>query len=239
MKGVCALVVLFLLCLEAKAQECPYIHVEGRVVDTLSRQSFYNLLVINRTKATGVIGSPDGSFSLNANKGDTINLSISGYRPVSFIVNGYNCKQHKTIILSLVSYQSQAVIVKPLKTLDEIKEDRENLVLKETRKLKGFKAFSSPITALYERFSKTAKSKSKAAKLQHQDDVNDVVKELLRVYVSYDIVALDESEFVDFVYFMNISEGFLKTASDYQLIMFIKSKLKQYRRLNDYYYQKE
>lgn len=239
MKNGCLLLFSFFVMNCLLAQDCPFIRVEGRVVDTLHPQSFYNLLVINRTTSSGVIGSPDGTFSIDAQEGDTISLSTSGYKSASFIVKNYNCKQKKTIVLSLISYQSQTVVVKPLKTLDEIKEERNDLSLTQTRKLKGVAAFMSPISALYERFSKKGKAKAKLAELQHQDNINNVVKELLKLYVSYDVVELDESEFADFINFMHISEGFLRTASDYELITYIKAKLSQYRSLNDYYFQKE
>jgi len=220
-------------------QECSSIEVKGSVVDTTKAQPFYNVVIVNRSTGVGVFGSPDGTFDFKAKEGDEITLSVTGYKISSFVVMGYNCKQFKTIVLSLVTYQSKEVIVKPLKTLEELKKERQELALKETRTVKGIDVMVSPISALYERFSKIGKSKTLAAKLEHQDDINNVLQELLRLYVSYDVVDLDEAEFVDFIQFLNISEDFLKSASDYQLILFIKDKLEHYKSLNDYYYQKK
>jgi hypothetical protein len=220
-------------------QSCPLVNVEGQVVDTTSNQRFFNMLVINRSSNQGLLGNPNGTFQISAHEGDTITLSVSGYSLVNFKVVGYNCKQHKTIVLHLIRFESNEVVVKPIKSLEEIKKEREQLVLKMPEKLKGVDAFVSPITALYQRFSKIERTKAKVAELTHQDNVNKVLKELLRTYVSYDVVDLDESEFVDFIHFMNISEDFLRNSNDYQLIMLIKEKLKQYRSLNDYYFQKE
>lgn len=220
-------------------QECPLIEVKGSVSDTTKAQAFYNLMIVNRSTGVGIFGSPDGTFDFKAKEGDEITLSVTGYKITSFIVKGYNCKQSKTVVLSLVTYESKEVIVKPIKTLEELKKERQELALKETRTVKGLDVAVSPITALYERFSKIGKSKTLAAKLEHQDDINNVLQELLRLYVSYDVVDLDEAEFVDFIQFLNISEDFLKSASDYQLILFIKDKLEHYKSLNDYYYQKK
>jgi hypothetical protein len=55
-----------------------------------------------------------------------------------------------------------------------------------------------------------------------------VLKELLRVYISYDIVNLDEEEFEDFITFLNIDENFLKTSSEMELVTFIKDKFEHY-----------
>jgi hypothetical protein len=236
--GFVLIVFLFFIHL-VRAQECSSIEVKGSVIDTSKAQSFYNVVIVNRSTGVGIFGSPDGTFEFKAKEGDKITLSVTGYKMSSFIVESYNCKQFKTIVLSLVTYQSRDVIVKPLKSLEDIKKERQELALKETRTVKGINVAISPITALYERFSKIGKSKTLAAKLEHQDDINNVLKELLRLYVSYDVVDLDEAEFVDFIQFLNISENFLKSASDYQLILFIKDKLEHYKSLNDYYYQKK
>lgn len=227
------------LCVTLRAQECKTISVTGVVQDTSKAQSFYNLMIVNRANGVGIFGNPNGTFSFSAKDGDQITVSVTGYKTTEFTVKSYNCKYKITLILEMLSHQSDVVVVHPVKTLDQIKKERQELALKETRTVTGVDAFQSPITALYERFNRIEKSKHLAAQLQHQDDINNVLKELLRTYVSYDVVELDESEFMDFVHFLNISENFLKTASDYQLILFIKDKLEHYKKLNDYYYQED
>jgi hypothetical protein len=56
------------------------------------------------------------------------------------------------------------------------------------------------------------------------------------VYVAYEIVKLDEEEFDHFVEFLNIDEDFLKTASEMELITFIKDKFEHFSRVNNHYY---
>lgn len=221
------------------SQECKWIDVTGMVQDTTKTEAFYNLMIVNRANGVGIFGNPNGTFSFNAKEGDQITISVSGYKTTEFTVGNYNCKYKKTIVLEMLSYKSDAVVVHPVKTLDQIKKERQELALKETRTVTGIDAFQSPITALYERFNKIEKSKHLAAQLEHEADINNVLKELLRTYVSYDVVKLDESEFMDFIHFLNIPESFLKTASDYQLILYIKDKLEHYKKLNDYYYQED
>ena len=55
-----------------------------------------------------------------------------------------------------------------------------------------------------------------------------MVKELLRVYVAYEIINLTEDEFDDFITFLNVDESFLKTASEMELIVFIKDKFEHF-----------
>lgn len=216
------------------AQECTEITVSGRVADSIEQRSFYNLMIINKTTGKGYFGRPDGTFTFAAKDGDSIVLSITGYKNTGFrVVSNPYCAMRVTKIIAQLSYQSSDVVVRPLKTLDQIKEERERLAFQETRTVTGINVIQSPITALYERFSKRERSKRLVAEMQHRDDKNMVVKELLRTYVSYDIIDLTEEQFIDFIDFLNISEAFLMTASDYDLILFIKDKFEHYRAINN------
>jgi hypothetical protein len=123
------------------------------------------------------------------------------------------------------------VIVRPLKTLEQIKEERENLALRETRLVTGVNVLESPITALYQAFSKKEQNKRWIAEQQFKDDQRRIVLELLRLYVAFDIIELTEAEFDAFITFLNIDEQFIKTASEMELILFIKDKYDHFRRL--------
>mgnify|MGYP000135443974 CR=1 FL=1 len=46
-------------------------------------------------------------------------------------------------------------------------------------------------------------------------------KELLRLYVSYDIIQLSEDQFDDFILFINVDVNFFKTATEFELVTFI------------------
>ena len=120
------------------------------------------------------------------------------------------------------------VVIRPLKSLEEIKEEREGLALRETKFVTGIEVLQSPITALYQTFSKKEQNKAWIAEQVYKDDQRRVVKELLRNYVSYDIIELNEDEFDDFISFLNINETFLKTATEMELITFIKDKFEHY-----------
>ena len=65
---------------------------------------------------------------------------------------------------------------------------------------------------------------------EYKDDQRKVVKELLRLYVSFDIINLSEDEFDDFISFMNLDTDFLKTATEMELILFIKDKYDHFQR---------
>ncbi|MBU3659287.1 MAG: hypothetical protein FGM14_05435 [Flavobacteriales bacterium] len=210
--------------------QCDKVFVSGRVVDTLRPQSFYNLMVINRTTGRGIFGQPDGYFSVYVRPNDKIALSTKEYPIYEFTAKpDSNCQCQVIAYIEKLPQQVQEVVVKPLKTLEQIKEERKNLVLRETRQVTGIEALQSPITALYQAFSKKEQNKRWIAEQKYKDDQRQVVKELLRLYVAYEIIEMEETEFDDFIIFLNADPDFLKTAAEMELVLFIKDKFEHFK----------
>lgn len=213
--------------------QCTEVLLKGSVQDTVNPQGFYNLMVVNMSTKQGVFGGSKGDFSVYANVGDTIAFSVTGYdKRMVTVIPDENCQMDTNVFIDSKVQKFETVEVRPIKSLEEIKKEREELSKRETRTVTGINVLQSPITALYERFSKKAQSRQMVAEMEHQDNINEILKELLRVYVSYDVVYLEEEEFEAFVYFLNVDEHFLKTASDYELITYIKDKLEHYKSMN-------
>lgn len=57
------------------------------------------------------------------------------------------------------------------------------------------------------------------------------MKELLALYVAYDIIELNEKDFDSFISFLNVNEYFLKTASEMELVLFVKDKYEHFQML--------
>ena len=91
----------------------------------------------------------------------------------------------------------------------------------------------SPITALYQAFSKKEKNKRWIAEQEFKDDKRKIVKELLRLYVSYEIINLNENQFDRFIAFLNLNDDFLKTSTEMELILFIKDKHEHFKKINN------
>ena len=212
--------------------QCEQVFVSGRVEDTLNRDMFYNLMVINKTTGRGVFGQPNGYFSVYVRPGDKIALSTKGYPVYEFIAKADgDCQNHIYAIIERIPQEIEQVVVRPLKSLEQIKEERQALSQRETRLVSGINVLESPITALYQAFSKKEQSKRWIAEQQYKDDQRRVVKELLRLYVAFEIIDLPEAIFDDFITFLNIDENFIKTASEMELVLFIKDKYDHFKSL--------
>jgi hypothetical protein len=229
---VIILISVLYLGFSVSAQSCDKVLFTGKVIDTIRPQSFYNLMLINKRTGQGVFGQPNGSFSIYVASGDTVLISVKEYLPQMIVVlPDANCQLKKRFIIEPKPKEIKEIKVKPLKSLEEIREEREALALRETRMVTGLEVMQSPITALYQAFSRKEQHKRWIAEQHYKDDQRKIVKELLRVYVSYDIINLNEEEFDDFIYFLNISDAFLKTATEMELITFIKDKFEHFREL--------
>ena len=190
-------------------------------------------MVVNKTTGRGVFGQPSGQFSVYANQGDLIALSTKGYPVYQFIVTpDENCQTKVLAYVERLPQEIPEVVVRPLKTLEQIKEERENLAMRETRLVTGVNVLESPITALYQAFSKKEQNKRWIAEQQFKDDQRRIVQELLRLYVAFDIIELTESQFDAFITFLNIDEQFIKTATEMELVLFIKDKYEHFKQLN-------
>lgn len=209
--------------------------IKGKVKDTTYNVGFYNLLVLNKSVGKGNFGQYDGSFTISVKKSDTIGISVSGYQTIyiSYADSAYQRFYRPTLYLETLEFEGEEVEVKPLKTLEELKEERASISKREVPTVTVTNAFQSPITALYMAFSKREKTKRLIAEMEYQDQQEDVVKEILRVYVSNDIIDLDQDEFTEFIRFLNLNPEFLKSATDYELIVYIKGKFEHYKKINE------
>lgn len=222
--------ILFLYFSSMSFGQCDKVLVTGKVIDSIRPQSFYNLMIVNQTTGKGVFGQPNGKFSVYVSNGDSISLSITGYPMVSFRVSADgNCQHRGVYELKGKVQEIEGVVVRPIKTLSQIKEEREALALRETRMVTGIEIMRSPLTALYQAFSKKEKAKRWIAQQEFKDNQEKVIKELLRTYVDGDIIELSEEEFDEFLHFLNMNSDFLKTASEMELIVFIKDKFEHYK----------
>ena len=208
---------------------CEKVFIKGRVVDSLRPQSFYNLMVVNKTEGKGVFGQPNGSFFTYAKEQDNMVLSVKGYPQHKFtVIADSNCQYQIDVFMERPPQVFDEVIIRPLKSLAKIKEERASLALRETRMVQGVEVLQSPITALYQAFSRKEKNKRWIAEQEYKDNKARIVRELLSLYVAYDIIELERDEFDLFIQFLNINEDFLKTASEMDLVLFIKDKYEHF-----------
>lgn len=201
-----------------------------------------NLIIVNQRLQQGSFGNPNGSFKIKMRKTDEITIGSYGYHNVTLSIKDsvYQESYYVEVRLSPLSYQLNAVTVFGERELERIYEDIDQLGYnRKNYQTTGVNAVSSPITALYEAFSRRAQKEREAYRLINESRRRDILKELLAKYVNHDIIDLDDTEFDGFLDFCGVTDRQLQSMTQLDFVMHIKKKFKLYRQLNpdDYYWE--
>lgn len=205
--------------------------INGQAYDKESKLPLPRLMVINKRTNIGTFADSEGKFSISALKSDTIMLSALGFKLKKITLKDSVYKKQYYIIIPLekLYFTLQEISVFASRTLNEIQMDIDKLGIKKSYSVVGLDAIESPITYLYERFSKFGKSKQKVAEWENEDFKRDILKDLFRLYIKHEIIDLTEAEFDAFIKYLNLSDEFIQNASQLELTMAVKGKYENFK----------
>jgi hypothetical protein len=189
------------------------------------------LMIINKRTNNGIFADADGKFTLTIMQTDTLIFSAIGFKVKKICIKDSVIKKEYTLDVPLqkLSFDLKEVSVFASRNLNDIQKDIDKLGKKSTYSVSGVDAIESPITALYERFSKFGKQKQKVAEWENEDLRRNVLKDLFRLYVKYDIIDLNDDQFDDFIKYLNLSDEFIQKATQFELVMAIKGRYESYK----------
>ncbi len=205
--------------------------ISGKVLDE-NGQPLSNAIIINKRSRAGQFGKADGTFVISCNQKDTIAITSLGYSTREFTFKDSTSKASFAIELYLEvrAYRMPDVVIFAPRDLERIQNDIAGLGYNENDyMLSGINAAQSPITFLYQQFSKKEQSKRLAAQLENEDRKRDLLKDLFHHYVAYDIIDLNNEEFDGFIDYLNVSEDFLKSSTQYDFLIYVKDRFKDYK----------
>jgi hypothetical protein len=213
------------------------VKVKGNVYDPENKGSIANLMVVNKRTQQGYFGNNTGVFELDVLKEDTLIIAATGFSTIkiSFRDSVKRDSYNISIPLRRLEVQLKEVEIFTHRDLEEIQKDIETLGYNEDEyMLTGIDAVSSPITALYQAFSRRERNKRMVAEMRNNDRRRSLLKELFRKYVDNDIIQLDNIEFDDFIDFCGVSDEYIKNASQYDFIMYIKKRFEVFRMVRNH-----
>jgi hypothetical protein len=213
------------------------ITISGNAVNSNGLGGLYQVIVINQRTSTGMLAEPNGHFTINCQKTDTILVSASGFsvKKICFLDSVYKSVYTFTVVLDSMHYSLAEVKIYLTKSLREVNEERNSLGnIPKTDKYQDINAIGSPIEYLYERFSRLEQSKRKVAQLEDEERRREVLKELFQIYIRHDIINLTDTEFDNFIDYCNFTDNFIKNSTDYDLVMAIKARYEQFEKAHDY-----
>lgn len=208
------------------------VKIDGQIYDKETKMPIPQVMIINKRTNVGVFSDNEGRFIIKSLKTDTIILSSLGYKIKKLCFKDSLAKTNYdlTITLDKLYFTLKEVNIYPVRSLNEIDKDRNKVGTKKGVSLQGLDAIQSPITYLYERFSKFGKSKQKVAAWENEDLKRDLLKELFRMYIRYDIIALNDTEFDAFIKYLNFSDEFIRNSTQLELVLAIKGKYENFKR---------
>jgi len=199
-------------------------------------------MAVNRNSGGGAFVERDGSFLVRACEGDTLVFGAIGYYTVERVVIKSMRNESLNITLRKLEVELATAEIFAPRTLNQIIKEIEALGYNEKDyRISDIDAFQSPITFLYEQFSREERSKREVAKLENTDKRRELLQELFSKYVDYEIIQLDPNEFKSFAEFCDPGDELLKEWSQYDFITYVKRQFAIYRmmprKLDDSDYQ--
>lgn len=232
MRRILLLLALLMACSTLFAQD--EVTVKGTVRGGDGERTFYDLMIVNRRTRTGTFANSDGTFSVRAQRNDTLLIGAGGYVTRTVPLEEFPDDELLKLRITLRpwSVDLQPVAILPKRTLKQIQGDIEKLGYNERDyRETGINALESPITFLYQAFSKRERSKREVAYLENEDRRRELLRELLEQYVDYGIINLSDESFDDFIDFCNVPEEVMKGLSQYDFLMYVKKKYQLYTSL--------
>jgi hypothetical protein len=230
---------LLLLATTAFAQDSTLIHINGRVYDPkTTHPDLTNFMVVDLRTQNGIFGRADGTFSIDIHRSDTLIVAVTGYEFRKFCYRDSTAKNEYQLVVALKEKLVRLPEVRILapRDLEAIHKDIEKLGYnKKDYEISGINAIESPITFLYQEFSRTEQLKMHNAQIVNDDKRRQLLKELLAHFVADGIISMDNNEFDHFVDFCDVSEAFMKEATQYEFMTYIKNRYELFIAMNDYY----
>lgn len=232
MRYLLLLPLLFLLTSDVLAQQ--EVIVKGTVRGGDGEHVFYDLMIVNRRTRTGTFANTDGTFTARTQRNDTLLIGAGGYVTRTLPLEEYPDEELDKLKITLRPWNIdlQPVAILPERTLKQIQADIAKLGYNEKDyRETGINALESPITFLYQEFSKRERSKRKVAQLENEDMKRELLRELLQQYVDYGIINLSDESFDDFIDFCAVPEEVIKGLSQYDFLIYVKKKYQLYTSL--------
>jgi hypothetical protein len=209
--------------------------IQGRVLTASSDQiTFYDLMIVNKRTRSGTFGNSDGTFVVRALQSDTLLIGSVGHQTRMITMRDSVPKDRYVVEIRMrpIQVQLAEVEVLPERTLKQIQKDIDKLGYRESDyRISQVDAFQSPITFLYQEFSRRERSKRLVAQLENEDRKRELLKELLYKYVQYDIINLSDEAFDDFIDFCNVPDEVIRGLTQYEFLLYVKKKYELYASL--------
>ena len=223
-KLVFAILFVLVSTLTVTAQE---ITIKGTVFENDSVTTIPFAYVVNKNTKLGIATDQNGDFTIKAKITDTLLISFLGKLPVKISLSSYKNKgsliQLKIYLISKPQELKEVTIL----SIDFSKEQRKQYE-KFIYKPKANNPVSSPITFLYDRFSKEAQSREKLRQFYEQDLIEEAARKRLTDEIIIRLTGNPAMNFDKMQSICHLSNSYIATALEYDLYLQVRKCYKSY-----------
>lgn len=228
--------------------------VAGYVFEETSGEPLpYVNVYVKRTRR-GTITDTAGYFAITAKVNDTLTFSSLGYDKKYVVINDSATDNSKPLIVFLDTriYQINSIDIIALKKYKQLEFEITHMRLPdddyifalnnfpvrpvdidyyERVNAPGFGLVYSPITALYNMFSKEGKELRKLEEVQRKDNLNNLINAKIGYDVIMKLTGMSQNEVNLFLDWCSFSPDFINKLTEYDLISVIMYKHSIYQKV--------
>jgi actin-related protein len=194
--------------------------IAGRLLDSITFKPVADVVVVNKNTNKVTLSGSDGYYYIAARKNDSIVFYLIGYFP----------KYLRFATQEELERQVHVSFLKPnIEELKEIEITAKKMQKENKRPYNQMPAdISSPISFLYERYSKKYKQYRKIEALEKAKYKKELEQGRFTREFVMSVTGLESEEAAEFMRMCRFSDEFLETASDYDFIVAIHKKYRYY-----------
>ena len=202
------------------------IHVQGQVIDLYSHLPVINAQIADQNASLRKVVDDAGKFDVTINRNDSIQIQAIGYASERFSFKDSLQKNSFNLTIRLDKIEITLPGVQVQENRD-FKELQQNAKAQEYNRrdytLHGVNALTSPITALYDEFSKHSKEERGYGQLEDASSRHAVLKALVERYIDDGILKVKEEDIDLFIDFANVPSQLVYNGNEYDLLNYLKN----------------
>ncbi len=224
MKKLLFVLLSFIVASQVDAQ----IVLQGTIIDSAKRNTINSVRVENLSTHQGDYSNADGFFSIEGKEGDYIIFSYLGFNNKVIRLNSSLNNNNQIVKMTIKTVGLKGVTIKQGPTQYQTDSAKRADIYKDAFDYTQTKSAMSPITSLYQVFSKKHKT------MRHfQDQIVDIEKQkFIDTRYSEELTAqmtgLKEEALIKFMQAYPMEVDFARAASDLEIKMWIKYNFQEY-----------
>jgi hypothetical protein len=215
-----------MICVSVEKSQAQTIHLQGRIIDLYSHQPVINAQVADQIGGLRKVVDNEGKFDITVNRNDSIQFQAVGYASQRFSFKDSLQKNSfsLTILLDKIQITLPGVQVQENRDFKDLQQKaKAEEYNRRDYTLHGVNALTSPITALYDEFSKHGKEERGYAQLEDASSRHAVLKALIEQYISDGILKVKEEDIDLFIDFANVPPQLVYSGNEYDLLNYLKN----------------